>query len=122
MTIYRIIREEGLLNHRGRACHPRESRPVPMLESKAIHQVLNLDINLEPSPVKGQHNCLYMVMDVWRMRILGVDVHGQDCSLLARDFFDCICRYEGIRSAMSTIRGRYNHKQICTKMQRFFDS
>ena len=31
MTIYRIIREEGLLNHRGRACHPREPRPVPML-------------------------------------------------------------------------------------------
>ena len=122
MTIYRIIREEGLLNHRGRACHPREPRPVPMLESMAIHQVLTLDINLEPSPVKGQHYCLYMVMDVWRMRILGVDVHGQDCSLLARDFFDCIRRDEGIRSAMSTIKGRCNHQQICTRMQRFFDS
>ena len=122
MTIYRIIREEGLLNHRGRACHPREPRPVPMLESKAIHQVLTLNINLEPSLVKGQHYYLYMVMDVWRMRILGVDVHGQNCSLLARDFFDCICRNEGIRSAMSTIKGRCNHQQICTKMQRFFDS
>jgi hypothetical protein len=93
-----------------------------MLESKAIHQVLTLDINLEPSPVKGQHYCLYMVMDVWRMRILGVDVHGQDCSLLARDFFDCIRCDEGIRSAMSTIKGRCNHQQICTRMQRFFDS
>jgi hypothetical protein len=80
-----------------------------MLESKAIHQVLTLDINLEPSPVKGQHHCFYMVMNVWRMRILGVDVHGQDSSLLARDFFDCICRDESIWSAMSTIRSRCNH-------------
>ncbi len=122
MTIYRIIREEGLLNHRGRVCHPREPRPVPMLESKAIHQVPTLDINLELSPVKGQHYCFYIVMNAWRMRILRVDVHGQDCSLLARDFFDCICRDEGIESAMYAIRSRCNHQKICTKMQRFFDS
>lgn len=31
-TIYRIMRQEGLLNHRGRARSPREPRPVPVLE------------------------------------------------------------------------------------------
>lgn len=36
MTIYRIMREEGLVNHRGRARQPREPRPVPMLEAKGI--------------------------------------------------------------------------------------
>jgi putative transposase len=32
-----------------------------------------------------------------------VEVHEQECSLLARDFFDRICRDEGIGSATSTV-------------------
>ena len=88
MTIYRIMREEGLLNHRGRASQPRKPRPVPVLEASGINQVLAWDITLVPGPVKGQHYYLYMVMDVWSRRILGVEVHEQECSLLARDFFD----------------------------------
>jgi hypothetical protein len=49
------MREKGLLNHRGRTRHPREQRPVPMLEARAIHPVLAWDITLVPSPVKRQH-------------------------------------------------------------------
>ena len=103
MTIYRIMREKGLLNHRGRARQPRESRDVPMLTATAIHQVLAWDITLVPGPVKGQYYYLYMVMDVWSRRILGVEVHERECSQLARDFFDRVCRDEGIGSTTSTI-------------------
>ena len=74
-TFYRIMREEGLLMHRGRARQPREPRPVPVLEARGIHQVLAWDITLLPGPVKGQFYYLYMVMDVWSRRILGTDVH-----------------------------------------------
>ena len=55
MTIYRIMREERLLNHRGRASQPRKPRPVPVLEANGINQVLAWDITLVPGPVKGQH-------------------------------------------------------------------
>jgi transposase InsO family protein len=75
-TFYRIMREEGLLRHRGRARQPREPRAVPMLEAKGIHQVLAWDITLLPGPVKGQFYYLYMVMDVWSRRTLGTEVHG----------------------------------------------
>ena len=44
-----------------------------------------------------------MLIDAWSRRILGVEVHEQECSLLARDFFDRICRDEGIGSATSTV-------------------
>ena len=53
MTIYRITREEGLLNHRGRARQPRKPRPVPVLEASGINQVLAWDITLVPGLVKG---------------------------------------------------------------------
>ena len=103
MTIYRIMREEDLLNHRGRARQPREPRPVPMLEAKGTHQVLVWDITLVPGPVKGQYYYVYMVMDVWSRRILGTEVQDVECSKLASDFFDRVCRDEGIKSSAAAV-------------------
>lgn len=102
-TIYRIMRQEGLLNHRGRTRPAREPRDVPVLEATGIHQVLAWDITLLPGPVKGQFYYLYMVMDVWSRRILGVEVHDQECGRLARDFFARICRDEGISKEATTV-------------------
>jgi putative transposase len=65
--------------------------------------VLAWDITLLPGPVKGQFYYLYMVMDVWSRRILGVEVHDRECGELARDFFDRVCRDEGISSGSATI-------------------
>jgi putative transposase len=42
-------------------------------------------------------------MNVWSRRILGAEVHERECRLLARDFFDRICRNEGIESGTSAI-------------------
>ena len=40
-----------------------------------------------PGPVKGQFFYLYMVMDVWSRRILGVEIHDRECGELAKGFF-----------------------------------
>jgi putative transposase len=103
MTISRIMREEGLLNHRGRACPPRESRQVSILTTTAIHQVLTWKITLLSGSAKGQFYYLFMVMDVWSRRILGAEVHERECSLLALDFFDRVCRDEGIGKETATV-------------------
>jgi transposase InsO family protein len=102
-TIYRIMRQEGLLNHRGRSRPPREPREPPVLEATGIHRVLAWDITLLPRPIKGQFFYLYMGLDVWSRRILGVEVHDRECGELARDFFDPVCRDEGISSGSATI-------------------
>jgi putative transposase len=47
--------------------------------------------------VKGQFYYLYMAMDVWSRRIIGVEVHECEAGELAKNFFDRICRDEGIR-------------------------
>lgn len=103
MTIYRIMREEGLLNHRGRARQIRKKREVPMLEARGIKQVLAWDITLLPSPIIGRYYYLYMVMDVWSRRILGVEVHGEQCGKLAGEFFDRICRDEKINKESAAV-------------------
>ncbi len=102
-TIYRIMREEGLLSHRGRTRPARPPRPAPVLEATGIHQVLAWDITLLPGPVKGQFFYLYMAMDVWSRRILGVEVHERECGQLASEFFDRVCRDEGISGESATV-------------------
>ncbi len=102
-TIYRIMRQEGLLNHRGRSRQPREPRNVPVLEVTGINQVLAWDITLLPGPIKGQFYYLYMVIDVWSRRILGVEAHERECSELASAFFDRICRDEEISKETSAV-------------------
>jgi putative transposase len=39
-TLYRIMRQEGLLNHRSRSRPPQEPREPPVLVATGIHQVL----------------------------------------------------------------------------------
>jgi putative transposase len=102
-TIYRIMREEGLLSHRGRARPARPPRPAPALEATGVHQVLAWDITLLPGPTKGQFFYLYMVIDVWSRRILGVEVHERECAQLASTFFDRVCRDEGISGRSATV-------------------
>jgi transposase InsO family protein len=102
-TIYRIMHQEGLLHHRGRSRPSSEKKGVPVLEATGIHQVLAWDITLLPGPVKGQFYYLYMVMDVWSRRILGVEVHEQESGHLARIFFDRVCRDEGIGKETATV-------------------
>jgi len=102
-TMYRIMRQEGLLNHRGRSRPPREPRDPPVLAATGIHQVLAWDITLLPGPVQGQFYYLYMVLDVWSRRILGVEVHERESGELAKHFFDRVCRDEGISPGSATI-------------------
>ena len=102
-TLYRIMREEGLLNHRTRSRPPQESREPPVLVATGIHQVLAWDITLLPGPVKGQFYYLYMVMDVWSRRILGVEVHERESGELAKHFFERFCRDEGLSAGSSTV-------------------
>jgi putative transposase len=102
-TIYRIMCQEGLLSHRGQSRPPREKREATVFEATGIHQVLVWDITLPPGAIRGQFFYLYMVMDVWSRRILGVEVHGQDSGHLAREFFDRVCRDEGSCKGMATV-------------------
>jgi len=61
------------------------------------------DITLLLSPIVGRYHYLYMVMDVWSRHILGVEVHGEQCGKLEREFLDRICRDEKINKESATV-------------------
>jgi len=58
-----------------------------------------------------------MVMDVWSRRILGVEVHGEQSSKLARAFFDRICRDAKINKESATVLHSEN-EPTCRRLPR----
>jgi transposase InsO family protein len=76
-TIYRILRAEGQLAHRGRA-KPRTVRCIDAHEARAPNQVWSWDITYLLSSVRGRFFYLYLVEDVWSRRIMGFEVHEEE--------------------------------------------
>jgi len=94
-TVYRVLRKEGLLNHR-ESSRPRvNSRPAPLVAT-GPNQVWSWDITFLPSPVKGMFFYLYMVMDVWSRKIVGWEVHSFESMELSSRMITRVCEEQGI--------------------------
>ena len=98
-TMYRILREEKQLTHRGRS-RPREyRRPAPRVAS-APGQVWTWDITYLRSPIRGVFFYLYLIMDVWSRKIVGWNVQEQELAELAAPLFEKTYRSEGIENGV----------------------
>lgn len=94
-TTYRVLREEGLQNHREPSRPPVNSRPEPLV-ADGPNQTWSWDITYLPSPVKGLFFYLYMVMDVWSRKIVGWEVHREESMELSARMISRICAECGV--------------------------
>jgi len=94
-TRYRIMREEALLAHRGRAKAPERRGPNAHTATEA-NQVWSWDITYLPSPVRGVFYFRYLILDVWSRKIVGWDVHGVESADLASALVCTTCRAMGM--------------------------
>jgi len=89
-TIHRVMREEKLLTHRGRAKAPQRRGPNAHLAT-GPNQVWSWDITYLKSPVRGIFFYLYMIMDVWSRKIVGWEVNEVESAELAAELFTKTC-------------------------------
>lgn len=89
-TLYRILREEKMLAHRGRAKPPTRRRPKEYVAT-APNCVWTWDITYLPGPVVGTWFYLYMFVDIWSRMIVGWDVRLVEDSINASEIFTRIC-------------------------------
>jgi putative transposase len=94
-TIYRILREEQLLAHRGRAKAPVRHGPRAHVAT-GPNQVWSWDITYLRTPVRGLFHYLYLMMDVWSRRIVGWAVHEVEGAAQAAALFASTCRARGV--------------------------
>ena len=86
-TLYRILREAGLLRHRGRARAP-SRRPPRAHVATGPNQVWSWDITYLKSPVRGVFFYLYMIIDVWSRKVVGWAIHDVESADLAARLFE----------------------------------
>jgi transposase InsO family protein len=89
-TIYRILREEKLNAHRGRARPPTRHRPNEYAAT-GPNQVWCWDITYLRSPIAGRFYYLYLFLDVWSRKIMGWAVLEEESNEAAAELFGKIC-------------------------------
>ena len=97
-TFYRVLREEKLLTHRGRA-KPPTSKPPREHVATGPNQVCSWDITYLRTPVKGLFFFLYLYVDVWSRKITGFRVEDSEDSDLAAQLLVAVCASEGLDPA-----------------------
>jgi transposase InsO family protein len=97
-TIYRILREERLLQHRGRAKAP-VRRPPRAHVATGPNQLWSWDITYLKTSVRGVFDYLYLMLDVWSRKVVGWAVHDVESAECAAALFLAICRTQRLDPA-----------------------
>jgi transposase InsO family protein len=97
-TCYRLLREEDLLRHRGRAKAP-VRRPPRAHVATGPNQVWSWDITYLRTPVRGVYVYLYLMLDVWSRKIVGWAVHREESSQEAAALFVAACATEHVAAS-----------------------
>jgi transposase InsO family protein len=87
-SFYRVLKEHGQLQRRGREqSHHKHAKPQALIAT-GPNQVWSWDITYLPSDVRGEFYRLYLVIDVYSRFIVGWEVHDNEsaehASLLVR--------------------------------------
>lgn len=89
-TIFRILREEGQLTHRGRAKAPVRAEPEELI-AHGPNEVWSWDISYLKTTVRGRFFFLYFILDIYSRRIMGWAVHTEESGEHAAALFRATC-------------------------------
>ena len=93
-TFYRILREEKMLNHRGRSEAPKRKRPATY-SAAAPNQVYMWDITYLNGPHKGMFYYLYLFSDLYDRSIVGWEVYEEESAEHASELIKRITLKQG---------------------------
>lgn len=93
--MYKLLRCEGLLKHRGRS-KPREY--LPKIETMAMgpNQLWCWDITYLPNVIRGQSFKLYLFADVFSRKIVGWEIARTESETVAAQLLEKSIKSEGI--------------------------
>jgi transposase InsO family protein len=99
---YRVFQENKLLEHRGKSKKPESKRPAPLV-AKEPNEIYSWDITYLKGPVAGQFFYLYMFMDIFSRKVVGYEVHENECMIKSSNLIEEICKKEKIEKDQVTL-------------------
>lgn len=94
-TFYRVLHEEGQMQHRERA-RPRTSTKPKEHVARAPNQVWCWDITYLRSSVRGAFFYLYLIVDIYSRKIVGWWVAGEESMDIAADLIERATREQNV--------------------------
>ena len=92
-TYYRVLRAYGQLYHRGRNQAPKKTGKPTSHAANGPNEVWSWDITYLASVVRGQFYYLYLFEDIYSRKIVGYEVHEQECGERAAELVQrCMLR------------------------------
>lgn len=96
-SFYRVLRQHGQQQHRGRAKGPRQRARPQAFVAQGHNQVWSWDITYLPSSIKGQFWRLYMIVDIYSRAIVGWEVHAEELASHAATLVERACLRQQVR-------------------------
>lgn len=93
-TIYRVLREQKMQNHRGRSAAPKKKHPTTYCAT-APNQVWMWDITYLNGPHKGMYYYLYLFSDLYDRGIVGWEVYETESAEHASELIRRITLAQG---------------------------
>jgi transposase InsO family protein len=99
-SFLRVLRAAGQSAHRGRAKAPSSPRVPTTHTAHAPGDVWCWDVTWLPSRVRGQWFYLYLILDLYSRKIVGHEVHAEECGEQAAQLLKRTALAEGIHAAL----------------------
>ena len=100
-SFYRVLKECEQLNHRGRSQAPKNRHKPTSFTATGPNQVWSWDITYCASIVKGQFYYLYLFEDIYSRKIVGYEVHENECGERAAELLlRCLLREQCINQPL----------------------
>lgn len=96
-TIYRILRNENLQNHRGRSKVPGKTKMPETHIATVPNRVWTWDITYLNTGIRGNYYKLYMIMDIFSRKIVGWEVWEDESGEHASELVEKAVVAEGTR-------------------------
>ena len=94
-TFYRVLREEGLVKHRGNTRPGRSHNKPPELVATGPNQVWTWDITWLRSDIRGIFYFAYTIIDIWDRSIVKWSIHDREDDEYARELFQAAFEENG---------------------------
>ncbi len=92
-SFYRILKAHDQLNHRGRSQAPKKKHKPTSHAAMGPNEVWSWDITYLASTVRGLFYYLYLFEDIFSRKIVGYEVHEQECGERAGELIQrCMLR------------------------------
>ena len=101
-TMYRILRELKMNNHRESSLPSKRHSPAP-LTTNGPNQLWSWDITYLPSTLRGRFFYLYIVMDLYSRKAIAFQVYEYESGELAADLITDACIREKISKDQITL-------------------